>query len=483
MGSAPSSEPSSRLNGSTASFALVVLFLAVFSIANYFASRWYVGAAAPDRTLVYIALGIVMVLQAIYLILSRPLGVHSSIIGLMSLFALWVFVVNILRQTDAWLTLVQLALLIWWIITFTYFARLSHANAKMQRQIPFAMAFFFVGYSVGVYFSQRFLTETFGTTIAVTNVAEFVVVLAPFVLLLQRNLVRLPLIAVWVVVSLASFKRGVVIATAVMLFAYVVTDAICRGVRPSRLLALIASPFVLAAAVLTANGLSGGYLFERFSSNSLAEGSGRREIYGTVFQQIEMGSLADWLVGRGGGAAVALVGTGAHNDALYGVLCFGIIGAILMAAVLTAIAAQTWRLVAARNAMAPAAAAAVAGTLVFSAVSGFFFTFTSFFTFALFGYIQGRWVAAHDGDSRPGGAGAPPRPQSSPRPQRFREPRSRQRYGSGVMGRQAARPLARLRGSGADRGWIACGGPARSPSPERGDLVLAFIRDRPATCG
>lgn len=375
----------------TATWLVVVcLAIAAYSVANFVTGRWSVGVRDADRTSVYLLIALVVVLELAFILVSKPIGVPSGVVRALSALLAWAAIINLYRQTNLWLTTIQLTLMLWWIITYVYFSRVAVVEPDRHHWVPSIMRAFFVAYILAVLVSQREIAASVGAVTAVTNVIYFAVALAPFVLMYERPWLRFALISAWIFIALLSFKRGAIIATAAMLVVWLVVDAYCRGVRTGRLIALIFAPFILLITLIGANSLSSGFLFNRFGLDQLVDGSGRREIYAVVWADFSSGSIFQWLTGQGSGRTLELVGTGAHNDVLEVLVSFGIIGLLLQVGVILALLVQAVRLIRVRDSLAPAAAASVAGVISSMAVSGFLFIQSSVFTFVLFGYLHGR---------------------------------------------------------------------------------------------
>ena len=75
--------------------------------------------------------------------------------------------------------------------------------------------------------------------------------------------------------------------------------------------------------------ISMGFMSERFSSESLADGSGRTTNRNLALSAINDRDFVNLLIGSGHGSSVDLIGTGVHNEWLEFLFSFGVIGLIL----------------------------------------------------------------------------------------------------------------------------------------------------------
>lgn len=374
---------------SAQSLLLVSILYAGYSVANFQTSEWLSGVFGADRTWVYAMIAAVMVAQLLYMLFSVRLPTFSGISWALSAFLLWGLLVNVVFTKFSWMAVVQMSLIGWWLLTYRYFARLTFHSDLMVRRVPSAMRFFFAAYLAATIYSQVQISANKERDYAVANIIYFAIAAAPFALAWSRRVPRFVLVGLLVVITVASYKRGAILAVLLMLVVYFVVEAVVRGNGIRRVLPALATLAVLVGAIAWVNARSEGFLLARFDAESLADGSGRRNIYDLLWQQFWDGSTSQILLGRGANASVDIIGAGAHNDFLGIALSYGLVGVALAAGVFLTLLTTAWSLIKTRNPLAPSAAAAVTAVVTISLFSGFLFVHSTFFTFAFFGYVQG----------------------------------------------------------------------------------------------
>lgn len=381
---------SRRKTGSSLYLWIISIILAIYSYQSFVNSS-FTGNPEASRVSVYVLLVVLMILMAIPVFLGPPLP-RGSLVSrcLWALFA-WVLLIDILSSTESWTIAVRVGLSFWWPITYIFMARLALRNQRARQLLPPIMVIFFVFFAFMTLFSVLRLQQFTGSEQSVSGQAYFVLSASPFIFLLEQSwTIRFALITLGVFAIGFSNKRGALLATAGIFFATAFIYLRSGLLSPRKLIAFLGIPLIFALLLWYLNRASDGFLLSRFGREQLSDGSGRREIWTAVLADIQQGSFERKLIGGGSDSTLKLLGTGTHNEWLEFQNCYGVVGVLLLAVLLVAIAATAHRYFRAGHSdRASAVIAVFALSLAQTLYSGFYFVHSTFFSMAVLGFARG----------------------------------------------------------------------------------------------
>jgi len=129
-------------------------------------------------------------------------------------------------------------------------------------------------------------------------------------------------------------KRGAIIAMIIMAIIWYIYERRQRRFEgtysPSRkrIVAFFAVILVIIVSIWV-NIKTNGSLAERFSFESMLDGSTRYDIYSNAIEEIKDRNIVTLIFGTGSGSSSTYVGSGIHNEILDLIISYGFIGALL----------------------------------------------------------------------------------------------------------------------------------------------------------
>lgn len=193
----------------------------------------------------------------------------------------------------------------------------------------------------------------------------------PLVLLHPSKIIRAGAILLVTFVIFSSLKRGGVIALAVGLITYILSDRYVNGKGAKSFFYAILSLGILAGifGFLALGEYS--EITERMMNINDDEGSGRISVWTTTWEMIANSSTVSYIIGHGFNAVRrdSILELSAHNDFLEAWYDFGLIGLVLFAMTILSIIKHTFRLLLKKSAMAPIMAMTMAIMLTLTMIS------------------------------------------------------------------------------------------------------------------
>ena len=370
----------------------VFLLIMIYALQDFQTSRNTTGEVGLDRSGVHVALlGILLVLGMYYAFTTaRGRILKSPVKAALWLIAGWILIVNLLRNTIAWSMAVHLGISVLWLLVyhlFSYYLR-RFPNAWAQIQAGITIMF---GFNV---FFTLYGAYTIGKTynvIAVVNLAYSVLVFLPWLSLMGGKRMRRWGFAIVFLIVLVSMKRGAILVFPLMLSAAALVEALARKKQLGRsALKSILVMALLFASLLTINQWSGGLLTERFSLQQLVSLSGRTKMYGMILDDLSQRSSLDLFLGRGSGSVEQLLGgLSAHNEWLEFLFNYGVIGVVLYALFVLALARRMLKLVRMSSRYAASYAMAITYMLVVGMYGQIYFAHSTLYIMMFFGAVEG----------------------------------------------------------------------------------------------
>lgn len=368
---------------------LIFISLLFYAYADLLSSA-QTGFKGADRTSVHIYLFVVIGLMTLYNIFNTKKGVgSSSLIKVLWLMFIWVAIVNTLSGVGMWSSLIHLGLSFWWIMSYMFFYNFLKKNPSSFNLIVLLFTIVLVFYLWATIFASRNIAIMYDRDFAVLNLSYYILVLIPFVFFIKRKIIRNILIVLSILIVVFSMKRGAIIILPLMFLMRSYTEAKLSNKNLSNLTRAIFFGILFIIAIVYIDNIADNILLERFTREQLTDGSGRREIYSIVINNLSTRFWPTYLIGSGSGSSVKLIGTGAHNEWLEFLYSFGVFGVILYFVFCVSLVKRYLSLLKEKNILSMTYGMLVVYILIVGLFGGFYFVHTSFYVFACIGLLDG----------------------------------------------------------------------------------------------
>ena len=312
------------------SIALFILFVIYifFTISDLSASRQS-GFKDVDRSLVHRSLILMTSYLFVYAVFNiKKLKLQQPLTSLV-LLGLWTILGNVLNDVSTWILLVQSNMAVLCCLSYVFFNSLRSREGESRSSIEvFSYLLWLFYVLVTLYYFLDMMIRL--NRIPILHVVYYEMALLPWVLIGNSGKNKKWLYLISIAVAMMSMKRGAIIAMALMILAdsYVTAKRINSYKTFFRITAII---FVFGVIVAVTDNLSGGFLSKRFSGEELVDGSGRANQFSIVWEDIKTRDLSELMLGSGSERSLQLVGVFVHNEWLYFLLCYGLIGVFIYA--------------------------------------------------------------------------------------------------------------------------------------------------------
>ncbi|MDP4276046.1 MAG: O-antigen ligase family protein [Bacteroidota bacterium] len=298
---------------------------------------------ATFATFSYFAIVLLLLLEAVALIvIISNIGnlVNSSLNMAVFVWLIYAVLNTIVNSNDLFRSL---RTIIWWPLIYFLFYYIAYEDSQESNVRLFLKAFpflFFLMLLLFVYMRTKTVIryDEYGKEVFVqSNAIYFNALLLPFAFLSKTKRLKYLLLIIGFILVLISFKRSALIYSVLVLFMSIYYDFV-KSKSVNIVAGILLSCAIIAAGVVAFNYINketNNFILNRFVSMQSDEGSGRLDIYKTVWKKFEDKSLEDKLIGSGQNSVLAasttVEGTGvsAHNDFLEVLFDFGIVGLII----------------------------------------------------------------------------------------------------------------------------------------------------------
>lgn len=325
-------------------FRFLIFLLFIWSIVSlYFFGNsdvQQVGGIAPYITSIIVSL--IEVFAIITIVFNFKILVFSNICRTVMLWYVYVFLNVLLNSANV---LFDLREVIWWPSVFLIFFAVFYGkflNVRFNfllKSMIFLLVILFVQFILIRFSTVGFSIITGGKSL---NHVFYVILLTPFIFLLRNKTWKYLLFSLAIVAALISFKRSAMICMFLMLLVSIYFDYIKdqRGNFFSKIFIGFIVVIGLSGLYEHFNSRSDDYITNRLSSIQDDGGSGRVDIYNTVFNSFEKQFFENKLMGVGHNGVrnsgivwetrgVANQYLSSHNDFIEIVYDYGIIGIII----------------------------------------------------------------------------------------------------------------------------------------------------------
>ena len=376
-----------KIKGRYFSVALFILFVVymLFTISDLSASKQS-GFRDVDRSDVHRYLILMTSYLFVYAIFNvKKLKLQQPLTSLVMLAA-WTIFVNAINDASIWLFLVHSNMAVLWCLSYIFFNRLRSKEVEYKSSIEVFSYLLWLLYAIiTVYYFLDMMIRL--GHIPVLNVVYYEMALLPWVLIGNSGKNKKWLYLICMAVAMMSMKRGAIIAMALMILAdsYVTAKRINSYKVFFRITAII---FVFSVIVAVTDNLSGGFLSQRFSSEELADGSGRADQFSIVWEDIKTRDLFELMLGSGSEKSLQLLGTGIHNEWLNFLFCYGLIGFLMYVGLIIGFVQKSISVLKIKSDLAYSCFVMTALYLVMSMVSSGYGGYVGFWLFGFWGYLN-----------------------------------------------------------------------------------------------
>ncbi|PIC56155.1 hypothetical protein CSV80_15940 [Sporosarcina sp. P12(2017)] len=361
---------------------LLIIFYTFFDLQNSAS----IGIKEAERGTVYIFLISIISLLVIYLI-GHLKDIRLSIFSItLILLTFWILFVNIIQEAPIWTSGVHIGLSFWWLVTYLFFRTFLSNNGEAYREIRSFIQVMVVIYFVASIYASFKISSTY-EVIATVNLVYYMIIFLPFILLINSKYKKINSILIILIVMI-SMKRGALIVFPLMMIAYYSLEGVLKRYGLSYFLKMAGLLIAFLISFKLIDRFTDGYLLSRFSKESLADGSGRNEIFATAINNISNRSLIDFLIGKGSGSSITSLGTGAHNEWLEFMFNFGLVGTILYTVLCFSILIKGIKLFMRGSSNASSYNIMLIYITVVGMFGGIYFVHSTFYVFAFYGIVD-----------------------------------------------------------------------------------------------
>lgn len=366
--------------------AIFVLLLAysVLTIQQAMPAGWY-AERSPVHVVLALLVGSIgmLAIATPFRSLAKPIEISLAIL------TLWIVCVSVLSGAERSITLTHGGLSLWWLFTYRFFRRSAQWTPESKVLTTRVMVWLFVLFSLATVVTAQQIRVESHLEFAAINLAYFVTMLAPWMLLSNSHRLRMLLIAIWIATVAFSLKRGLLIVSGAMLISYGLAAINMGAARRWAIPAAILTPLAGWGVLSAVDRQTSGGLAMRFEHETLTEASGRPTLYNLLLEEVDGRPVSRLLFGGGAGSTIESVGTAAHNEVLEFLVNYGVGGVLLYGALVLAIAKQALHWQKVESSAAPAYLAGLVGFVSIGLFGTVYFAHSTFFLFALFGLIDG----------------------------------------------------------------------------------------------
>ena len=370
------------------SIALLVLFVIyiLFAISDLSTSRQsgYRSADRSDAHRYLILLTSYLFVYAVFNI--KKVKFQQPLISLI-LLSVWTIFVNILNNVSVWVLLVQSNMSVLWCLSYIFFNTLRVKESKYKSSIEIFSRLLLWCYILATVYYFFDMMARIGR-IPVLNLVYYEMALLPWVFVagIKKNEKWIYYLASIAVVIL-SMKRGAIFAMALMILAdsYVTAKQTNSYKMFVRIVVIVV---MFAITVFLADNISDGFLSHRFSEDELESGSGRMEHFSITWRYIKDGDLWELMFGRGCEKSLQMFGILIHNEWLYFLFCYGLIGLMIYASLIGSFVKKSILELKKKSYLAIPCFIMTALYLVLSMVSAGYSGYVGLWLFGFWGYLN-----------------------------------------------------------------------------------------------
>lgn len=308
---------------------LVFLLISIYAVADVATSAS--SGVTEGRSAVHILMLLttaVLIVGLMQLSLNRPIGIAVRIApASFVLMPVWIALADM--NAGLWgMSASRIFITIWWVALFS-FARAVTWRVSNARWLSLAIMALLAIYVGGMLWGINQIELNFSVDAAVSNYGYFVIAMYPIIRLIPNRVLNKTGRVIILLAVMVSLKRGaIIIALVFVLYEVLFAEKSKRATRLISVTALVVAgiAFLLPSGILQE-------LQRRFAIEELISGSGRSDIYDTLFKEVSGRSSGELLFGTGSGSVGNYTSVAAaHNDFLEMQIAYGLVGVVLLGA-------------------------------------------------------------------------------------------------------------------------------------------------------
>lgn len=365
---------------------LLWFFVVMYSVEDM-ATSTNAYQAQGDRSSVYVYLIGILGILGLYYLSNFKLYTFAPMTPLLAM-AVWVFADNLVLGNfyggARWTALTHFGLIVWWYLAVIFgYNYVANNKYKEKQAIALIIAMF-------VYYCYKFIevaivsNEEHDET-TVLNLIYRVIVFIPILSMINNKWLKNITMAVIFILTVVSMKRGALVVLPVMLLAGSVLDRTKKKNIIKTIFSFVVIILFAVAVIQIINNVTGGFLAERFSWESLTDGSSRSEKYAAAIEAISNRNFLQFILGIGSGPR-----PGVHNEILEFLYTFGFIGFCTYAAMFVSMIRRLWFLYKEKSRYAPVYGMIFVFIFMVGLYSGVCFTHSTFYIMLTLGIVERR---------------------------------------------------------------------------------------------
>lgn len=323
-------------------FIVMGLLFVALALAEYF----FPAGSGGDRLAIKVISGVQIAFALIVAFFSRRFGSFFRWVPLsFILLFLWLCFSGIIRFENLLDTLYHWVMYFFWFSLFVFFYIRSQIHPERVQAFLVLACFSLLVWVLALIHSSDLITrQIYLPTYQLRQnyIGYYIVALFPFALMLKAKSLRVIAIALITYGAVYSLKRGAILALVLMgfcssfLYIFFVSN---RSKRGRNIIALIS---VWAVALVV------GGLFVRANwevvEHRLNQASNREEVYRRSFEAIGKSEIYEIMIGHGSRQSEQAIKANTHNDWLFLLYDYGIVGVVLMLNVYLSLMWMIWKL-------------------------------------------------------------------------------------------------------------------------------------------
>lgn len=378
-----------RLRKRTLLFPIVLLALLIAYAYQDVSTSSQGGMGVMNRSMVHVLLFSIIGFLGFYVISHHWEGYSlKTLLRPLICWEIYIFFSMWINAIPLNVAVIYPMFVLWWIlslITFSTYTYRNYANFKQIRNLFLIMFGVWIWLSLVARAGMIAKGNVFGTSMFIYNL----LLLTPTIFFIKGKKLRYILLLVAFFMCILSFKRGAIVTLPVMVLAYILTKGKIHNKQFKNIWLLIVAFGIFAVIINYIDGLYDGLLLSRFTSEELATGSGRDHLREMALSAIDKRDTLTYFFGTGPGTTVSYLGTGAHNEWIEAMFCYGIVGICLYLWMVLSGARFAYKLIKMRSEYAPQASMYVTYLIMCSMFSGFLFMHIAFYYWAGMGVLSG----------------------------------------------------------------------------------------------
>lgn len=353
------------------------------------------GNLNDQRGMVYIFLFLIISVMTATIVLCHMFKFDRISSSLFIYVLFYAFEVFLIKGNLSWNSITYFALCSWWTITIIYFRDGLIRDRRMFLTYKYFVRIMFIFYFAVIFYSSYNIARNYSTvTYARVGYIYHVLSLLPLILLQEDKKTKKIFIALVLIATVFSFKRGAIIVLPITLLTYYhIENKTNYGQNKIRRFIFSIAAFIIVCYFI--DHYSDGYLSRRFTRVELADGSGRFSIISSILEDISKRNISEIFFGATSSHEY-ITGLGAHNEWINQLNVYGVIGVIFYAIIMINLILIAFNLIKRNSILAASFTSLVVYSLVIGLVSGWLFMHSTLYIMMYLGFIMALYDEKED---------------------------------------------------------------------------------------